>query len=572
MGTANEKEKAVRRSVIQSMPGFWGYSALSAVMFLLIQLVGLIPAVLMQRTVDILIPNREIKTLNLYILLFCLIPLAATALTAAYRYGLAIVCRKLGLKMAIRGFENLTAQSVSYFDGENSSELAAHCRKESMQYITFWMMDIPQLIATGICGIVIFGYLLTLHWGVALLLLLYFPVAYFPSNAFANKVQKLMNEIVANNAVMNRIINDTFRGIKAVKAMVLEKVQAEKLKQVNEKSVAIWSKVALFDNLSGIWVNDFSDAVFKGVSFGLSAFLIVLGKLTLGSLVIILNYSGRFIEIAKQFMNTNYHFKEQLGEYDKLFEILTLESPKAERAGNREFSFRKEIRFSDVSFAYDPKRGDILKHLDLTIRPNEWLGIVGASGAGKTTIFDLLLRFYEPQSGTITADGERIDSISASSLRSQIAKVSQDTFLFPGTIRQNLLLANPNASDQEMDTALRRVGLTAFLSRLPEGLNTDIGENGLLLSGGERQKLGLAQGLLRNCKVILLDEVTANIDRDGEEEIKNVLLKLKQERELTVISISHRIDFLKDADRIVVLEDGKVKEETDYQTYSGKKE
>ena len=328
----------------------------------------------------------------------------------------------------------------------------------------------------------------------------------------------------------------------------------------------------MFDNLSGIWVNDFSDAVFKGVSFGLSAFLIVLGKLTLGSLVIILNYSGRFIEIAKQFMNTNYHFKEQLGEYDKLFEILTLESPKAERAGNREFSFRKEIRFSDVSFAYDPKRGDILKHLDLTIRPNEWLGIVGASGAGKATIFDLLLRFYEPQSGTITADGERIDSISASSLRSQIAKVSQDTFLFPGTIRQNLLLANPNASDQEMDTALRRVGLTAFLSRLPEGLNTDIGENGLLLSGGERQKLGLAQGLLRNCKVILLDEVTANIDRDGEEEIKNVLLKLKQERELTVISISHRIDFLKDADRIVVLEDGKVKEETDYQTYSGKKE
>ena len=558
------KERSVRKTVIQSLPGFWGYMALSTALFLLIQLIALVPSILMQQVIDRFIPNKQIDKIVLYIILFCALPLLAAIMTTAYRYGLAIICRKLGLKLAIRGFENLIRQPVAYFDGENSSELAAHCRKESMQYITFWMMDIPQLIATGLTGIVVFAYLFRLHWSVAILLLLYFPVAYFPSNCFVNHVKSLMKNIVGNNAAMNQIINDTFRGIKSVKSMVLENVQIEKLKAVNEKSVAIWSKVALFDNLSGIWINDFSDALFSGVSFGLAAFLTVIGKMTIGNIVIVLNYCSRFLTIAKKFMTTNYSFKEQLGEYDKMFDILTMETPSSSSCS---FRFEKEIKFTDVAFAYNQERGDILKGLDLSIKPKEGLGIVGASGSGKTTIFDLLLRFYEPQKGKITADGAEIQQISTDSLRSKIAKVSQDTFLFPGTIRENLLLANPKANDAELKAMMKKVCLTKFMAQLPKGLDTDIGENGLLLSGGERQKLGLAMGLLRGCKIILLDEVTANVDRDSEEEIKNVLLQLKREQDLTLISISHRIDFLKDADRIVVLENGRIKEETTYQKY-----
>lgn len=556
-------ERQVRRQVIQSLPGFWGYAALSAIIFLAIQLIALIPTVLMQRVIDQLIPQRQIGQIVFTIVLFCLIPLAATILSTLYRYGLAILCRKLGLKLAIRGFQNLIAQPVSYFDGKNSSELAAHCRQESMQYITFWMIEVPQLFATGICGIVVFLYLLSLHWSIALTLLLYFPVAFFPSNRFATKVQELTKQIISNNAAMNQIINDTFRGIKAVKTMVLENHQVQKLKAVNEKSVAIWSRVALFDNLTGIWVNDFSSAVFRGLAFGIASFLVVLGRMTLGSIVTVINYSNRFLEIAHTFMTSNYNFKEKLGEYDQLFSILTMPTPEP---SSKPFQFEKEIHFADITFAYNPERENILRSLNLSIRPHEWLGIVGASGAGKTTIFDLLLRFYEPQAGSITIDSVPLREISTVSLRSKIAKVSQDTFLFPGTIRENLLLANPNTTDEQLNAILNQVCLSKFLTQLPNGLDTNIGENGLLLSGGERQKLGL----LRGCKVILLDEVTANVDRDSEEEIKNVLLQLKQEQDLTVIAISHRIDFLKDADRIVVLQNGCIQQETSYEEYRAK--
>ena len=402
-------ERQVRRQVIQSLPGFWGYAALSAIIFLAIQLIALIPTVLMQRVIDQLIPQRQIGQIVFTIVLFCLIPLAATILSTLYRYGLAILCRKLGLKLAICGFQNLIAQPVSYFDGKNSSELAAHCRQESMQYITFWMIEVPQLFATGICGIVVFLYLLSLHWSIALTLLLYFPVAFFPSNRFATKVQELTKQIISNNAAMNQIINDTFRGIKAVKTMVLENHQVQKLKAVNEKSVAIWSRVALFDNLTGIWVNDFSSAVFRGLAFGIASFLVVLGRMTLGSIVTVINYSNRFLEITHTFMTSNYNFKEELGEYDQLFSILTMPTPEP---SSKPFQFEKEIRFADVTFAYNPERENILRSLNLSIRPHEWLGIVGASGAGKTTIFDLLLRFYEPQAGSITIDSVPLREIS----------------------------------------------------------------------------------------------------------------------------------------------------------------
>ncbi len=558
------KEKQVRKQLIQTLPGFWKYAACSMLMFLVIQLLSLVPSVLMQKVIDDLIPNKQTGKMALYIILFCMIPLLVTVVSAGYRYILAMISRKMGLQLAINGFNNLIHQPVSYFDGKNSSELATHCRTEAMQYVVFWTTDIPQLIATGISGIVIFFYLFQMHWSLALFLLLYFPVAFFPSNGFANKVQGLTKQIISNNAKMMQIINDTFRGIKAVKAMNREDSQLNKLKDVNEKNVAIWGKVVLFDNLSGIWVNDFSNAVFTGICFGLAAFLIIFGKLTLGSLVLILNYTAKFLAVANKFMDTNYNFKEKLGEYDELFDILTM---KVQNEGKKEFQFENEIRFSDVTFTYNEGRGDILKSLDLSIYPKEWLGIVGASGAGKTTIFDLLMGFYKPQEGSITADGVDLTETSISYRCSKISKISQDTFLFPGTIRENLLMANPNATDEQMDSILKKVCLTDFLSRLPNGLDTDIGENGLLISGGERQKLGLAQGLLRDCKILLLDEVTSNVDRDSEEEIKNILLNLKKENGLTIVSISHRKDFLKDSDRIVVLENGRIKETTNFSEY-----
>ena len=560
--TDKAKEKNVRRMVIKELPHFWIYSVLSAFMALALQLIGLIPPILMQKIIDIAIPSKNIRSILIAILWFCAIPLISTVLTTLYKYILAISCRKFGQQLSIKGFQNLIYQPISYFDHTNSSELATYCRNEAMSYVIFWVIDIPQLIATILGGIVVICYVMYLSWLIGLFLLLYIPFSFFPSNHFATKVKSFSERIIENNAAMNQIVNDTFKGIKFVKSMVLEKIQVKKLETVNADSVSIWSKVSVYDNLSGLWVDNFSDTIFTGVTFGIAAVLVVMDQMSLGMLIIILNYTAKFLSAAKQLTHTNYHFKSQLGTYDRLFDILLMNP--VEGGGTEPFQFQNSICFRDVFFSYEEERGDILKGLELDIRQGEWLGIMGHSGAGKTTIFDLLLQFYQPRSGRVLVDGRDLQNIDCRDLRQKITKVSQDTFLFPGTIRENLQMVSPEATESELWSVLDSVCLKEFVQRLADGLDTAIGENGLLLSGGERQRLGLAQGLLRKSKVILLDEVTANIDVEAENMIMHILSSLQKERRLTILSVSHRLDFLACTDRIIVLGDGKVQQETIY--------
>ena len=424
------------------------------------------------------------------------------------------------------------------------------------------MIDIPQLISTMLSALIILIYVAQLNLGIAGFLLLYIPFSFFPSSFFAKKMQNLKKRIIDNNAKMSQIVNDTFKGVKFVKAMILEKMRIQKLEEVNADSVSIWSKVAVYDNLTGLWVNELSDTLFTGVSFGIAALLTINGYLSLGAIVIVLNYTAKFITASKELTHTDYHFKTQLGEYDKLFDILLMRPQEGE--GEKSFHFCSSITFDHVTFAYEKERGDVLKNMNLSIRPGEWLGIMGHSGSGKTTAFDLLMGFYSPQHGKVYVDGISVEELDPNSLRSRITKVSQDTFLFPGTIRENLIMVNPQASEAELWSVLEAVRMREFVEQLSDGLDTDIGENGLLLSGGERQRLGLAQGLLRSSEIILLDEVTANIDAQAETTIMKILDDIKTRRNLTIITISHRLDFLARTDRIVVLDSGHVAEETDY--------
>ena len=282
----------------------------------------------------------------------------------------------------------------------------------------------------------------------------------------------------------------------------------------------------------------------------------------MGQLIVLLNYAGLFFAAAQKAMHTNYNFRAKLGEYDQLFELLTLPVPAEE--GGRICAFRKEIQFQSVSFSYQPDRPQVLKDLSFSVKKGEFLGLVGQSGAGKTTIFDLLMRLYTPQGGSILLDGISLSEYTTESLRKEITKVSQETVLFPGTIRENLLLANAAATEEQCMEALDQVALKQFVTELPQGLDTVIGESGLMLSGGERQRLGLAQGLLRESRILLVDEVTANVDRESERIIRTALCTLVREKRVTVLAISHRPEFLSDSGRILVLEDGKITEETTY--------
>jgi len=219
--------------------------------------------------------------------------------------------------------------------------------------------------------------------------------------------------------------------------------------------------------------------------------------------------------------------------------------------GNDNFDFTDKITFENVSFSYAGGHKKVLDNFNISFPKNKWIGIVGASGVGKTTVFDLLLKFYEIDEGNICIDGRNINNFDITSIRRNITKISQDLFLFPGSLRDNLSLVNPKIQTSEMFAVLEEVGLLDFVKGLPKELDTDIGEDGIQLSGGQKQRLCLAIGLLKESKILLLDEVTANVDDITEDEIKKNIKKIMDERNITIVSISHRLKFLDYADVIV---------------------
>lgn len=527
------QEKQIRKIVITNLPRFWTYILFSFLLALLIHLIGLLPPILMQKIIDDYIPNKDMYNTLSAIIWFSIIPIVMVTLSTFYNYKLNVVGRKLGGRLTLLGFEKLIYQSTSYFEEKNSSELAAYCKSEAMKYIVFWIFDIPKLIANIVSGLIVFFILIKINIYIALMLILYIPILLVPSNMLAKKIQKYVNQIVENNAKFTQIINDAFRGIKFIKIMCLEKTKILKAEKINNDTVSIWSRTAAIDNLNGSWTNTFVDTLFTGIIFGGSA--------------------------VKTISNTNFNFKQQLAEYDKLFSIITMDDERSEDTGKVSFKFNHKISLENVSFSYSDQRGEVLKNFNLDIYKNKWLGIVGKSGAGKTTFFDLILGLYKIQKGRILIDGIPIQEIDINEIRKNITKVSQDTFLFPGTFKDNLLIVSPESTTSELDEVMDFVGLDEFIKSLPDGLDTYIGENGVQLSGGQKQRLGLAQGLLRKSKILLLDEVTSNVDTVSQDQIKKIIYDLLKQKDITVISISHRIEFLDLADEIAMIEDGSVK-------------
>ena len=242
----------------------------------------------------------------------------------------------------------------------------------------------------------------------------------------------------------------------------------------------------------------------------------------------------------------------------RVFELFDLE-PKIKDSENAVElkGFEKEIQFKDVYFEYVPNQ-PVLKDINLTIPKNETLAIVGNSGGGKSTLVNLLPRFYDIKSGSITIDGKDIKEFTVKSLRQNISMVFQDNFLYTGTIKDNIMMGNPDATTEELMAAIKSAHLEDMIQELPEGLETELGERGLTLSGGQRQRVAIARAMLRNAPIVILDEATSALDNESEAIVQKAMDNLMQNK--TVFVIAHRLSTIKNANRIAVINEGNLVE------------
>jgi ABC-type multidrug transport system fused ATPase/permease subunit len=399
--------------------------------------------------------------------------------------------------------------------------------------------------------------LLVLNQRLALITLIPLPLIAVGLWVFNHRARPIYRRVRDRLGDINASLQDKLAGIQVVQAFEREEEELRHFREVSrgylqERVEAIRTWSVFFPTLH------FVSALGGALVLGFGARMVVNGQLTLGTLVAFLSYVASFYEPLRRLTEVDNTFQQAIAAGERIFELLDTQSeiqnaPDAVTLDEVE----GHVTFDQVHFRYGD--GDkVLVDVSFHIAPGETVALVGPSGAGKTSIANLLCRFYDPDGGRVLVDGHDLRAVEVQSLRQHIAVVLQDTFLFNTTVHENLRYGNPGASEDEMIDAAKAAYAHEFIQELPEGYDTEIGERGVKLSGGQKQRLALARAILADPRILILDEATSSVDAEAEYLIQRALKEVLTGR--TALVIAHRLSTIRDADKIIALEEGRIRE------------
>ncbi len=453
-------------------------------------------------------------------------------------------------------FDKIQSLSMSKINARTAGELINRVTNDTAIIKDFIVNQVGEILQMAITLIVASIILFAYDYRIALLVLCPIPLIVFLNRFVRKWLHKFFHLSWVTTSKASSVLHDTFSGIRVVKAFGMESREIERHRDISnkEKNVNIRSE-------------SFAGTVMPLLGFimGIGEFFIMYyvgneilgGRMTIGEMAQFSAYAS-IIYGPLNWISRLPNILSRAGtSVAKVFDIIDEESDVEDAADAIEMDIDGEITFENLSFAYDITN-PVLKNVSTTIKKGEMVGIVGRSGVGKSTLINLVMRLYDPREGSIKIDGVDIKKISQESLRSQMGVVLQETYLFSGTILDNIRYAKPEASRDEIIAVAKLAGAHKFISKLPDGYNTKVGERGHTLSGGERQRISIARALLRNPKILILDEATSALDTETEKEVQDVLYKLTRNR--TTLAIAHRLSTLRNADRIMVLDKGELAE------------
>lgn len=532
------------------------YMVYSSIIYVVISIISLISPYIMGLIIDVYIPNRSINGLIFGTILFVLLPFFSVGLSLLYNYVMIKIVRNKGNELSIDIMSKLVYQNYSYFDDENSLELLSYVSKEIVRHLNFYIIELPKYYINILICLIIVIFVSFMNPIIGALQILYLPLTLLPMKKIMHSTENEISIVVENNAKMNQIKGDIFKSIEFIKTANLEDKKLNQVRKANNNINKIWGKVAALDTLTGIWSSGFMTLLFTGLTFAVGAIFIFNDFMgfTLGNLVSVVSYAGLLYNKVNIILNTKISKKKEDANFKEAISYLSLKDERDVNKGLLDFKFKHEIKLENLSFRYTDEK-TILHNINITIPYNKWTSIVGQTGSGKSTIFNLMLKLYNPNKNELFVDDVDIVGINSFSIRNNIIKISQNITLFPGSILDNMKLINENISLEDIDKVLEIACLDKFVKSLPKGIDTDIGEMGKLISGGEKQRLSLAIGLLRKGKTLLLDEITSNLDLETTKYIELNLKKLL-DYGYTIISISHDQNFIDVSDVIYEIKDG----------------
>ncbi len=397
---------------------------------------------------------------------------------------------------------------------------------------------------------------LWLDWVLAALAVLIFPIAALPIRALSVRIRQNSRRQQEATGRLNSLLHEIIQGSRVVKAFAQEEQEATRLRRQNELIFRLFLRAS---RLRALPVTEVLGGVAVAGILWYGGASVIAGTRTQGAFVGFLVTVVLLYEPFKKLVRTNYTIQQGLAGAERVFGLLDTRPTIVDRPGARVLSrITRGISFERVTFGYDPER-PVLADIDLHIPVGQVVALVGMSGGGKSTLADLIPRFYDVTGGRVAIDGIDVREYTLASLRAQIAVVTQFTFLFNDTIRENIRYGKPDATQAELEAAARAANALGFIEALPQGWETMVGDLGVRLSGGQRQRIAIARALLKDAPILLLDEATSALDTESEGIVQEALERLMRNR--TTLVVAHRLSTIRHADRIVVLVDGRVAEQ-----------
>lgn len=468
------------------------------------------------------------------------------------------VAQKITMGVKRRLYAKLLAMDTAYFDKNNSGTILFRYANDADTASTGLIDNTKQFLSKTFSSIALVGVLLYNSWQLAAIAIAVLGLFIYPMTIVRRKMKDILNKTVVNTSLVMTIYNETFAGNKTIRSFTLEEALSRKFHDATDYMFYLAMKMVKSTN----WLSPVMHIIMSiGVALviGAGSYLIVSGRITSGNFVAFIAALMMLYTPLKSVGNNYISIQNSFLAIDRIFDILDLEPQIKDSATAKDLKeIRKDISFDNVSFEYVPGR-PVLRNINLQIPVGSTVALVGNSGGGKTTVSALIPRLYDVTQGAVKIDGSDVKNISQLSLRRQIAMVFQDNFLFSGTIKENILLGNQNADDKTIWAALKSACLEDFVKELPQGLDTEIGERGILLSGGQKQRLAIARAFVKNAPIVILDEATSALDNKSERVVQEALDNLMKNR--TVIVIAHRLSTVQNADKIVVINDGQIVEQ-----------
>lgn len=611
-GRPKVDRKLLRRVLAYARP-YWWMVLLILVAIVAISLIELLPPLILRQLIDVTLPTKNLSQLNLLALALLAIPVLSGLIDVGQRYLSARVGEGIIFDLRQQMYEHLSRMALRFFTHTKSGEIVSRFNNDVVGAQNAITGTVPNIVVNIVTVVSTLAIMISIDWRLTLLSVAVVPLFLLPAKRVAGVLRTIRRQAMTANAEQSNMITETLgiNGVLLVKTFGRQQQEQEQFREVNSQVRDLGIRRALVGRWFFLGLS-LAAAVGTALVYWVGGRLVLADVLTIGTIVAFAAYLARLYGPISSLSNIQVEFAQSMVSFERVFEYLDIPIEIQDQPGALVLDHvAGRIRFQDVSFSYlteadrlqiEASQAELaepvhtapadqplasrhgqngaagplplaavdaslapvatrtwaLRGFTAEIEPGQLVALVGRSGAGKTTITYLLPRLYDVNEGAITIDGHDLRAVTQQSLAGQIGVVMQETYLFHDTIRKNLLYARPDASEAEMIAAAKAASIHDFIAKLPAGYDTVVGERGYRLSGGEKQRLAIARVILKDPRILILDEATSHLDSENEALIQAALEPLFQGR--TSVVIAHRLSTILAADTILVLDEGRLVE------------